>query len=333
MRRLLWLGAPFFARSLESAAAAAGCDWQVRLATIHRPRVLDWDDVVAANGGHAPDVLVFGDNSCPPALAGVERYPCLTVFYDVDSHIHEWHAFYAQCFDLCLVSLKDHLGRFLGRRLGAERVRWSPAFARDDDRAAPGVAPEWDLLFVGKVDAQLTPARHDFLRALGARLPALAVRQGDYRALYPRARLVLNVAERGDLNFRFFEAPACGACLLAPCVGHGLEELFAPGREMLLYEPGDVEGVARLAEDLLADPGRRADVAAAGLARVDAEHRAAHRARAFLGWLEGFAAAALVGERLAVADFLYRNVLRLLYLHWAEVSPPELAVRYLAAAR
>ena len=85
-----------------------------------------------------------------------------------------------------------------------------------------------------------------------------------YRELFARARLVLNYAERGDLNFRVFEALACRACLLTPWVRHGLDDLFDNGRHLFVYDPNDMDGLAKLVQGLLDNPARRERVAEAG---------------------------------------------------------------------
>lgn len=326
MKRLGWIGAPFFGANM----AALG--WETAVREFLKPRVVGWDDVVSLCG-FAPDVLVLGDTSAPPVLTGLENFPCLTVFYSVDSHIHEWHAVYAQAFDLCLVSLRDHLPRYVRPRLNASRALWSPPYARDDDR--PRETPKtMDAVFVGKDDPVLTPVRSRLLAELRGRFPGFSVRQGNYREIYPQARLVLNVAERGDMNFRLFEALGCGACLVTPEIGHGFSELFTNGRDLFTYPQNDVDALAWLMEELLSDAARRERAAAAGLAKVDAGHRASHRAAAFDGWLAGQPAEALVAERLRDAGAIFEAALRPLYLHWAEALPgtPH-AAAYLAAAQ
>ena len=140
--------------------------------------------------------------------------PCPTCFFCIDSHIHGWYADWAQAFDACAVSLKDHMPAFR-QRLPMERVVWLPPFAKDTDQPpASPPEPEFDLLFVGTVDPETTPGRVRFLDEVKARMHGREVRKGEYRELFHRARLVLNVAERGDLNYRVFEALGCGACLL-----------------------------------------------------------------------------------------------------------------------
>jgi hypothetical protein len=322
MSTILWLGARFFHRDIA--------DSEVRLLEFHRPRVLTWERIVR-EAGFEPEVLVFGDNSCPPALSGVHRFPCLTVFYAVDTHIHSWLPDYGQAFDLCLVSLKDHVDLF-EKRLPRERLLWSPPYARDKDRPLDAET-EWDVLFVGNVDPAVTPKRHEMLVELGKRVP-LKVTKGKYFELYPRARVVLNEAWRGDLNFRVFEALGCGTCLVTPRVGHGLTDLFEDGRDLFLYDRGDLDGLADLLRRLLADPEKRRRAAASGLAKIDAGHRMKHRARTFENFLSRFDHARLVEERLDHAANIFETRLRWLYLHWAEaVADAELKSAYLAASR
>ena len=116
MRRLIWLGNPYFYSSL------AACGWQETcLCQLETFRILRWRDLVS-QAGFEPELLVVADKSTPPFVLGMEEFPCLTVFYSVDSHIHSWHPLYAQGFDACLVSLRDHVPRFAGPFLAGERV-------------------------------------------------------------------------------------------------------------------------------------------------------------------------------------------------------------------
>jgi len=325
MKHLCWIGHPYFSAGL----AAHG--WTVTLLERRAPGFVTWGEVVAACG-RAPDAVAVGDASLPPMLFGVERWPCLTVMHFVDTHIHSWHPLYSRAFDLCSVSLRDHLPRFAALRSDPGRVLWLPPWAPDHTGPRPGPR-QWDLLFAGTVDPATTPGRHAFLRELGARCPGLHVARGDFGALFPRARVVLNYCERGDLNFRVFEALGTGACLLTPEVGHGQDILFTPGRDLFTYPPGDMDALLSTARALLADPGARERAGASGLARIDAAHRAAHRAREFSAWLARHDAPALVAARQVSAPALLRSVLRVLYLHFAETTPePALRAGFLAMA-
>ncbi|MDO5483452.1 MAG: glycosyltransferase, partial [Desulfovibrionaceae bacterium] len=273
MQRLLWIGSPFFARELPS------CGWDMALHNFEEPRLFDWEALVRL-AGFSPDVLVVADKSRPPFVLGLEDFPCLTVFYSVDSHIHTWQPWYAQAFDICLVSLRDHLPRFAGAFLPEDRIWWSPPFAQATDVPDPQSEKKWDCLFVGTVSAN-TPRRAAFLQALGRSLPGLHVTRGDYRRLFPQGRVLLNQCEHGDLNFRVFEAMACGGCLLTPRVRHGLGELFVEEEHLVCYTPHDAGDALRRIRALLQAPDRLARMGVKASAAIDAGHRAAHRAHSF----------------------------------------------------
>ena len=172
------------------------------------------------------------------------------------------------------------------------------------------------------------------LAALRGRFPGFRCATGNYRTLFPTARLVFNYCDLGDMNFRIFEALACGGCLLTPRIGHGLEELFTDGEELFLYDPADFEGLCALVARLLADEPLRERVAAAGQAKVDALHRARNRAAAFAAWLSGQPAEALLERRKRDAKAIHAQVLKPLYLHWSQaLADTPLAQIYLDAAR
>lgn len=309
-------GNAYFAAPLQRM----GCE------VIHIPHapVVTWAEVLA-RAGRPPDLFVYGDISAAPFLAGVEAFACPTVFYAIDTHIHSWYPRYAQAFDLCCVAMRDHLPAFLDHRLAPEQVCWLPLFSRDDD--GPVDAPRvFETLFVGKNDPSLTPGRWGMLEELRRRV-SLIVLQGAYRELFAQAKVVLNVAEHGDLNFRVFEALGCGACLVTPRIGHGLEELFRDGEHLRLYDPNDVNGLADLINELLVDDAGRVRLAAAGHAAVMAGHREAHRAARLLELAARLDLPGLVRIRLERRRAIHDS-LRLLYLHWAE-SSPALAPIYL----
>jgi len=325
-RTIAWVGGMFFMQYMEAEGFRV-----VRL-PLTGPGAFAWEDIVAACGG-PPDAVVYADRSLPPPLLGLESYPCLTAFHCIDSHIHAWYPAYAGAFDLCAVSLRDHLPRF-AQELSPERIMWLPPFAEDRYRPRPRARKDYDLLFVGTVDPETTPLRHAFLNRLYAAFPGLTVRRGDFAELFPRARVVLNIAERGDLNFRVFEALACGACLLTPRLANGQDELFREGEHFACYTPDDEHDAADQARMLLSDGPHRQRLANAGLAAVDAGHRPAHRAADLARLLRRGFDAALPAARLAAPDTRRCGVLRLIFLHWAEnCGDPALAARYLAEAK
>ncbi len=327
MRKLLWIGSPFFSSSL------AKFGWVLVVHNFEEPLVFTWPDIVRLNHGVPPDVLVVADKSRPPFVLGMENFPCLTVFYCVDSHIHAWYPKYAQAFDVCLLSLRDDIALFSNMRLPPERLINTPAFAKMNDLPAEKEKVH-DVLFVGKVDPETMPGRFAFLYNLKERFPGLEIRRGNYRELYPTARLVLNYAELGDLNFRVFEALGCGACLVTPMVGHGLTDFFVPGEDLFTYPPNDMPALVSLLEHLLTVPKLCEAVAASGLAKVNAAHRADHRAESFTATIAALPASHLIEERRAHAALIRQNYLRLIYLLWAEETHiPALQRAYVQAAK
>ena len=330
---VVWLGNPFFSRHLLHAS------WRLAHPAYQAGVLYTWQSILELTGGEKPDLVVAADASTPPFLLGVEHFPCLTAFYSVDAHIHSWQPVYAQAFDFCLVSLRGYLPAFRKGRLDPSRLWWSPPYAPDEARPG-GTAPEkeWDLLFVGTVRRDITPARYAFFQELRERFPGFHATGGDFASLFPRARLVLNECSGGELNFRVFEALGCGACLLTPDIGPALTDLFAHGRELFLYPDKNVPALLGEVAHLLADQPQRDRVAATGLATVDAGHRASHRAAEFNRRIrEAIAregAAAIVAGRLAVARDIFRMSLRPLYLHFAESLEEEsLRLAYLGAAQ
>ncbi|MBQ9406035.1 MAG: glycosyltransferase family 1 protein [Desulfovibrio sp.] len=356
MPRLLWIGSPFFSSELAS------CGWETVCHNFEQPAVYHWHDLVRV-ADFVPDVLVVADKSRAPFVLGMEEFPCLTVFYSVDSHIHSWQPFYAQGFDAVLYSLRDHGQRFANAFLPWERLWWSPAFAWRDDAPDASTSRDMDCVFVGSQSPEL-PQRAAFLMQLSKALPGLCVTRGQYRQLYARARVILNHCEHGDLNFRVFEALGCGACLVTPRIGHGFTDLFTEGEHLLCYTPdtGDspdstskgtaadatnaAVAVAKTAASvheaetrirwLLAHPVQAQRMREAALQTVNQGHRALHRAQAFTQHMQALLpqAADIMASRRARAHDIRKSCLRMLYLHWAEQTPHEpLRAAYLAAAR
>jgi hypothetical protein len=325
MKRLLWIGSPFFSPALPA------CGWELCAINFENLAVFSWADLVA-RAGWEPDVLVVADKSRPPFVLGVEDMPCLTVAYCVDTHIHSWLPLYAQGFDLCLASLRDHLPSFKNKALEEAGIHWFPAFAKDADRPGP-VEEHWDCLFVGTLSADKTPKRMAFLQELRALVPGLHAVGGDYRRLFPTGRVALNHCEAGDLNFRVFEALGCGACLLTPRIGHGLLDLFQDGVHLVTYNPDDAQDAASRIRALLANPIKRSLLRTAGLAAIDAGHRAKHRAAELSRLLRAWPQPR-IRERRRQAASIRKQWLRIIYLHMAEAeADPRMREAYLQAAQ
>lgn len=323
-KRIVWYGQYYFVDALQNMGADI-----TYMQAENKP--LNWKELTR-RAGFEPDIFVYGDCSLPAPVLGVEQFPCPTIFICVDSHIHSWYPFYAQAFDFCTVSLRDHMPGFQDKLLPEERLLWLPPFARDTDLPKK-MEKKWDLLFVGNVGADIFPVRTRMLQEIKAAMPELEVRQGAYGDLYPQGKIILNIAERGDLNYRVFEVLGCGGCLLTPAIGHGQAELFEDGMEMFTYPINDVAALVEITRRLLREPDLCQQVAQRGLAKIDTMHRAYHRAMQLATWVSGVEHTTLVQNRMKKAKEIHKIFLKLLYLHLAETSGEKaFAQAYMNAA-
>lgn len=332
MPNIVWLGNHFFAEHLKRPG--------INLHLINPPAgtYIGWEQIIHEAG--QPDIVVVGDKSLPPFVLGMENFPCLTVLYVVDSHIHSWFPYYAQAYDMCLVNLKDHIPRFLGEWIAPEQVIWNPPYAVRDcsPEEMAGHEKIWDIIFVGTMNPLVNPQRIEWLNRFKELEPGLHTASGDYMDFYKKSRLVLNHSIARDLNFRIFEVLGSGCPLLSPRLEHGLEELFTDGEDLFLFDQDDIAGAARIAGELLQNPELLLRAAINGHNKVAAKHMARHRAESFLStaqdWLQSGKASALIKKRLDNAAFIRRNYLRFIYLLLAESMEelPQMQKGYLAAA-
>lgn len=131
--------------------------------------------------------------------------------------------------------------------------------------------PGWAELLKGRTDYRLTPEINYYEELPG---------------FYPLSEVNFNCTSlqmKGAVNQRVFDVPAAGAFLLTDH-RRQVERLFEPGTEVALYYSQD-EIPGQLAR-YLADPALRARIAAAGRARVLAEHTYEHRLSAMLAVME-----------------------------------------------
>lgn len=330
MKKIIWIGNPYFSDQLSE------CGWSnVYIKAASEYKIYSYKDLVD-EAGFLPDVVVAADFSSPPFVLGIENFPCFTVFYSVDSHIHKWHPYYAQGFDACLVSLGDHLENFKGPYLNENNIWWSPPYAKEEDKPEPNQEKTWDALFVDNVNPEIMPKRVKFMEELKKRLPTFQIRKGDYSKLFSQAKILVNHAGAGDLNFRVFEALGCGGCLVTPRVGHGMDKLFIDGEHLVGYVPEDAGDAAYRIQFLLDHPDVAQHIREQGLNEVNKHHRASHRAWNLTQHLCDIAMndyGSVVENRKKNAKKICSEFLAAPYLHWAnELKDSNQKAALLAAA-
>jgi spore maturation protein CgeB len=278
-----------------------------------QPEIEGWDAVIV--GSYVPEGVVVG-RYVQAAAGGV------TAFYDIDTPVTlaklargDFEYLGPKLipgYDLYLSFTGGPTLQRIERRLGSPMAR-ALYCSVDADAYAPMPAPKrWDLSYLGTYSPDRQPPLEALLLDLARARPDLNfvvagpqypdgidwpanveriehLPPSAHAEFYSASRFTLNVT-RADMiaagwspSVRLFEAAACGTPIISDR-WDGLDELFAPGCEMLL-----ADGSADVLRAL--DSADSAAIGAAGRARVLAEHTARHRAAELEAYLAEAAAA------------------------------------------
>lgn len=318
--RILLMGASYLARDLralghEVAEVGRGTDASLQLDhPVYTGRL--WQRLE----GFEPDALVYLDDGNLPVLINPQDAPCPAIYYSIDTYCNPWHICYAHGFDLILVAQKDFIPLFSNDGL---RTLWFPLFNILDFPPHTG-ARDIPVSFVGTLGHRNNPDREPFLREFRSFQPLVMLR-GDYRPIFTRSQIVLNQTAFSELNFRCFEAMACGAALLMEQCGNGLTDLFTPGKNILPpYPRNNARVAAAIAREYLGQPELLERIAAAGRELVARDHTAAARA-ATLARLCAKLAGDTGRERQKLAPERMPHVRAAFGMIGAELTAPALA--------
>ena len=319
---ILNIGASFLVEALRqqghrlvSVGLSADCD--IRLVhPVNLARLME----SFAESGFKPEACLWMDNGNLPFVLGMEEMPCPSLFYTVDTFCNPWHVPFAYAFDRVLVAQKGHVPLFPPHAL----AQWLPLFAPATIVSRIPVDRERDIpaVFVGSLRPRNIPQRFTFLQQF-QQLHPLILKEGDYVPLFSRAHIVLNQTAASEVNFRCFEAMACGAALLTEESAHGLTELFTPGVHILpLYPRGDAGQAADIARAWLHDPDALRRVAKAGCELVRSRHTTTERAAHVAALLREACAEAVHLPRLHDIDARRRHLSTAYGILAAELTDP-----------
>lgn len=236
-----------------------------------------------------PDLVIWADICKPPSVVGIENLPAVTVGYSIDQYCNPWHTPFSAAFDLMLLAQKDYIPVFEEANLGNE-LEWMPLFCHSHKDKDLGQERDIPVSFVGTVTGSINRERKAFLDAFKRQYP-LFITKGNYVPVYNRSQIVLNQSAVGELNFRIFEAMACGAAVLTEETENGLHDLFANGEDVLLYPRGNPSAAVAVAREALSDPERLKTIAINGKRNVVNNHSSLIRAKHILKRAREIAAA------------------------------------------
>ncbi|MFO7683677.1 MAG: glycosyltransferase [Chloroflexota bacterium] len=207
---------------------------------------------------------------------GMEKSPIPTACILCDTHLWlEARQHLARFFDHVFLYHRNYLVHFSEHPAG--HVHWLP-YACDLEVFKPvGMTRDLEVAFVGQ-PMLATTRRAAIIQQLEARYRVNEQRyhlREEIPAVYARAKIVLNMPLKDDLNFRTFEAMSCGALLLTRRVNNGQEILFQEGVHFAAY--ADEKEMFEKIDHYLTHEAEREAIAAAGLAEVQAHHRLEQR--------------------------------------------------------
>jgi len=139
----------------------------------------------------------------------------------------------AKYFDHVFVSMKDDAGAF------GPKSSWLPGSACIDVAVDYNLPRDYDISFVGSMD-QCHRDRKQFIESLQRDFNKTKFIDGlfleDMARIYSSSKIVFNKSLKGDVNYRVFEALACGALLITDNIKNGLTDLYQPEKDIILYD-------------------------------------------------------------------------------------------------
>lgn len=209
----------------------------------------------------------------PVALVplGLESSPIPTACVLADPHRNlESRQRLARLFDHVFLYHQQYLRSFSEHP--ADAVQWWPCGIDTQTFRDQGVTRNLDVAHIGQLfDAGSERSR--LIAAVQRRFGLNEQRyylQSEIPEVYSRAKIVLNVPVAGDLNFRFFEALACGALLITKRFAAGQERWFQENVHYVAFETAD-ELISQIQYYLVHDEQRLA-IARAGQQEVVQRH-------------------------------------------------------------
>lgn len=282
--QILLLGTPIFVqelRALSHTVITAGT-------TTDRNLVFDIHNFSFSGifnnlpAGFYPDICLYIEelNLRLPPLE-IELCPCPILFYSIDTHLNNfWLEDFAQFCDGVLTTQRDYLPTLSKQ---CKNINWLPWSYSPDEYRDLGLTRDLDIVFVGTVDANrerrrsmLEQLQRRFRVSIHSPTSQKYYSPPEISELFSRARIVVNEAISGEVNFRIFETLATGAMLVTEQVENGLEELFSTGDELITFTPLDL--ITKV-EYYLVNENVRAAVASAGQQAVSTRHTRIIRAR------------------------------------------------------
>ncbi len=278
------------------------------------------------DAGFTPDAVLTADYGNLPLFFDMEELPCPSIFYSIDTFCNPWHVPLGYAFETVLVAQKDFVPLFTQEHMDAH---WMPLFAKEGidicthDPVRDMAQRDIPVAFVGTIKAKNLPEREPFLKMF-QKLHPLILHQGAYQEIFNRAQIVLNTTAASELNFRCFEAMACGAALLMENCEHGLTDLFEVDTHLLpLYGRSDAIHARAIAKTALAAPQRLAHIALHGHDEVHKKHMDAHRARTIVNLMEELIRTQKQQERLAHLNERRRFISTAYAILGAELTAPH----------
>lgn len=230
-----------------------------------------------------PDLFLWVESPRFVEVKVRRPFPCPSACYVIDTHVRGLELMgLARQYDKVFVAQRDDARDFAQQGLDAH---WLPLGADPEVHAPVSVPIQYDLGFVGYIEAARYRERFQLLRALSQDFKVkVAKAYGSAMAeVYCQSRLGFNKSLKGDLNMRVFEIMCMGVPLITDRIGNGLTDLFTEGTDFAAY--ADLAELRSEVRRLLDDEPARAAMAKSARAKILQNHTYDQRVKSILSSL------------------------------------------------